>query len=208
MANQKHILVYIARHGTTDLNKKDSFRGPIDAPLDKSGIADANALATLFEPIELSYIFHSDKKRTRMTAETVARRKHMETIANPDFQAWNVGMLAGQPKNEENLQIIEYYIRNPEKAIPEGESLNVFKNRVRPLIGEAIDLALECGVPVLIVAHSSVVHEVGSVLANDTQHTLVEPGGVCAIYVQNGKLDAEPIFKPREKAQRSGDVVT
>lgn len=209
MAGQKHILVYVARHGTTDLNQQDAFRGPIDAPLDKAGFRDAHALAHYMKPIELSHIIHSDKKRTRETAHIVAERKGMEPLANPGLQAWNVGNLGGQPKTDENLDLVEWHVNHPDIPLPGGQSLNEFKTQVRPLIAEAIDKAIEIGVPILLVAHSSVIHEIGSMLAGDHDHTLVEPGGVTAIYIQDGRLDAEPVFKPRATAPaRRGEILT
>ena len=197
MAGQKHILAFVARHGETTLNAQDCFRGPIDAPLDKNGIADAHQLAKYFNPIEISHIFHSDKKRTRMTAETVSRAKDLPVYPNADLQAWNVGDLGGQPKTPENLAIVDYHVEHPNIPYPGGESLNQFKSRVRPLVQDAIDMGLKTGIPPLLVAHSSVIHEVGSMIGGHHEYALVEPGGVVAITIQDGKLDVEPIFKPR-----------
>jgi broad specificity phosphatase PhoE len=201
---EKHVLCYVARHGTTDLNQKNAFRGPIDAPLDKAGWRDAHQLAYYFEPIELSVIVHSDRKRTRSTAGLIAKSKdNIEVIENPGLRAWNVGDLGGQPKNKENEALVDWHVKHPDVPLPGGESLAAFKSRVRPLLAAAIDAAVKCGVPVLLVAHSSVIHEIGSMLSNDHEHTLVEPGGVAAIYIQNGKLDAEPVFKPRPKSSHA-----
>lgn len=196
---QKHILVFVARHGTTDLNAKDAFRGPVDAPLDKAGFRDANQLAHYFEPIELSHIFHSTKKRTEATAKLIAEPHGIKPISNAELCAWNVGNLGGKPKNDENNAIVEWHVEHPDVPLPGGESLHEFQARVQPIIAEAIDEATKIGVPILLVAHSSVIHEIGNMMSGDHDHTLVEPGGVCAIYVQNGKLDAEPIFKSRVK---------
>jgi uncharacterized phosphatase len=209
MAGQKHILVYAARHGTTDLNQQDAFRGPIDAPLDKAGFQDAHKLAALFMPIEISVIFHSDKKRTRETAKTVAALKGMEVYANPNLAAWNVGDLGGQPKNEENLELVKWHVEHPDVPLPGGESLNAFKTRIHPLIVDAVDIGLKTGVPPLLVVHSSVIHEIGTMIGGHHEYSLVEPGGVAAIYIQDGELDVEPIFKPRpESGQHRAEIMT
>lgn len=199
MAGEKHILVYVARHGTTDLNVANAFRGPVDVPLDKAGWRDANTLAYYFEGIDLCVIVHSDKSRTRETAKTIAS-KHpgIKLIENSGLNAFNVGILGGKPKNEENLAIVQRHVQNPDDPIPGGESLNQFRGRVRPLIQEAVNLGLQTGVAPLLVTHSSIIHEVGMIIGGHHEYTLVEPGGVAAIYIQNGKLDAEPIFKPRK----------
>jgi len=204
------IVAYFVRHGTTDLNQQNAFRGPIDAPLDAAGIRDANKVATLFEPIDISYIFHSDKKRTRKTAEIISERKpDVEVFSNPNLSAWNVGDLGGELKSEENLKIVEYHVHNPDVAIPGGESFNDFKSRIRPLLQDAIEMGLHSGVPPLLVVHSSVIHELGSMIGGHHEYTLVEPGGVAAAYVDNGELDAEPIFRPRiESGSPRHEVVT
>src|SRR6266516_4780399 len=127
MPGEKHILVYLARHGSTDLNTSGCFRGPINAPLDTRGWNDANHLGYYFKPIDLAAIFHSDKQRTRETAAVVKREKepeeHVDTFENHDLQALNVGDLAGQPKDKENLKIVGWHVDNPEVPLPGGESL-------------------------------------------------------------------------------------
>jgi probable phosphoglycerate mutase len=201
LPSEKHILVYIARHGTTDLNKSDSYRGPIDAPLDKSGWRDANALAFYFEPVEICAIVHSDRKRTRATADLIAERKGVEAETNPNLRAWDVGDLGGKPKSKENEELVDWHVAHPSIPLPGGESLDEFKARVQPLIRDAIKLGAHAFAPLLIVAHSSVIHEVGTMIGGSHEYTLVEPGGVAAIYVQSGKLDAEPVFKARPRSK-------
>jgi broad specificity phosphatase PhoE len=202
LASQKHILVYLARHGTTDLNQQDAFRGPIDAPLDAKGRRDAHQLAYYFEPIDLAAMALSDRKRARETAHIIANHKQIPLsmiVENEGLRAWNVGDLGGQVKTPENIAFVDDHVKHPEVPLPGGESLNAFRARVRPLITEAIDIAIRVGEPVLLVAHSSVIHEVGTMVGGHHEYTLVEPGGVAAIYIENGKLDAEPIFKPRPR---------
>lgn len=199
--SEKHILAYVARHGTTDLNQQNAFRGPIDAPLDAAGKRDAHKLAFYFEPIDVSCIIHSDRKRTRTTADIIAQRKaDIDVSENAGLRAWDVGDLGGKPKNEENEAIVAWHVAHPNIPLPGGESLDQFKARVRPLIADAIDMGIHSGVPPLIVAHSSVIHEVGAMIGGHHEHTLVEPGGVAAIYVAGGKLDAEPVFKARPRS--------
>ena len=51
------VCVYVVRHGRTTLNKDGKFRGNANPPLDEVGIKQAETLAELFEPIDLSHIF-------------------------------------------------------------------------------------------------------------------------------------------------------
>lgn len=202
MAGQRHILVYAVRHGTTELNQQDCFRGPLDVPLDEQGIRDAHRLKYYFQPLELSFIFASSKQRAAETARIIATPKQLKPILKDSLHAWNVGEFAGKPKSEYG-QALEMYVCNPDMPVPGGESLNAFKGRVRPLYRQAMEIGLKTGKPVMVVAHSSLIHEVGAMLHGDHEHTLVEPGGVAAIYVQDGKLMSEPIFKAVQRATSS-----
>lgn len=207
--SNKTVLVYLARHGTTVANQNNEFRGPLNFPLDKKGIRDAHQLGFYFKDMELfPVIFCSSKIRAVDTARIIneAREEPLKVQQNDGLCAWNVGFLGGKEKTEENEAVIDYYASNPELAIPKGESLNDFKFRVRPLIKNAIEIADRSGLPVLIVVHSSVIHEVGSLLYDDHKSVIVEPGGVAAIYYDNGKLEAEPIFKERSASSKADHI--
>ncbi len=198
MAKPNEILLYVARHGTTILNQHNCYRGPLDPELDGQGWRDAHALSFYFEPIDISGIFYSPKKRSRHTAMLVKdKRSELPVYAeHPNLQALNVGNLGGLEKTPETEAIVQCHIDDPDLPFPGGESLNAFRNRVRPLLGHGVKMAMEYGTPVLIVAHSSIVHEIGELFNGDHSSTLVEPGGVAAVYISNGQLKAEPIFKP------------
>jgi broad specificity phosphatase PhoE len=187
-------LIYAARHGHTKLNG-NGFRGSIDVPLTKEGIQDAHKLAFFFEPIEVCCIVSSDKVRATETAKIIADRKCSCFHETESLRAWDVGMFSGKPKNAENKKLLEYYIANPEVPIPDGESLNDFKRRVRPCLIEACDLANENGMPMLLVVHSSIIHEMGSLFNGNQHSTLVWPGGAAAAFVKGDTIKAEPVFK-------------
>jgi len=193
---EPQILAYLVRHGTTVLNAKGCFRGNLDPSLDAKGRADAHSLARLFKNIDIGAIVCSDRDRTTETAELIGAAKNMTVHKTTSLRALDVGDLSGKPRNKENTDILEGYINSPDTPIPGGESLNNFKTRIRPCFDDAVDTAEEMGKPILMVAHSSVIHELGDVLYHDHKHILVEPGGVVALYIRDGKLGAEPIHKP------------
>lgn len=209
---EKQIVLYVARHGTTDMNMENKFRGDANPTLDAKGYRDANELAFYFEPIELSFIVSSAKKRAATTAEVISLQKTMREavddncdfdlhpILNEELFPWNLGDFGGKPKNEENMRAVQRYITNPDLQVPGGTSLNEFRARVRPLFKEAIEASLNCGTPGLLVVHSSVIHELGETLTGNHEAGHVRPGGVAAVYIQNGQLGVEPIFKSDLKA--------
>jgi broad specificity phosphatase PhoE len=207
------IVLYCARHGSTSLNGgaggKDCFRGKVDVPLDKQGFADAHQLASLFSSIDLGFLVHSDRVRAAQTADVIAQRKEMDAQPTSSLRAWNVGCFSGKPKTPENEAAVEWYVDNPDEQIPEGESLNQFKARVRPAIWEAIEMSNHVGEPGLLVVHSSIIHEISSMFHNNHEAELVEPGGAVAIYLDPIKgLKSEAIFKSRKSAPSKADTVS
>lgn len=206
-ANSTPVL-YVARHGRTVLNASNSFRGNANPPLDSVGIKQAEELHKIFEPIELSHIFCSPKIRSTKTAEIISKDKHIPLHKVDSLQALNVGKFSGQKRDRESEAALQKYLDDPDTVIPDGESLNQFKSRVTPCLQQAIEMFSKCGVPSLFVAHSSVCHEVGSILYGDHKSILVEPGGVIAVYFDGSKLQAKPIHKPMTASKTKAGTIT
>lgn len=204
--NDAHVCCYVVRHGRTTLNASGSFRGNVNPPLDSVGLQQAEKLAELFQDKDISAIFSSEKQRATKTADTIAKGRSIPIHQSPNLTALNVGHLSGQKRTPENIKLLISYLDNPECVIPGGESLNQFKSRVDPCIEQAIKIGLDCGCPAMIVAHSSIIREVGSVVYGDHKKTLVEPGGAVAIYIKNGKYEAEPIYRPMTNAGKADTI--
>jgi broad specificity phosphatase PhoE len=185
------------------LNAQNAFRGNANPELDTVGVKQARELARLFESIDISHIFCSDRLRATKTAEIMAAAKNAPVHQSTSLRALDVGEFSGELRTPESEAALQVYLDSPDEQIPGGESLNEFKSRIVPCIQEAIDIYCECGTPSLIVAHSSVVHEVGFLAHGEHKSVLVEPGGAIAVYVTNGKLGAEPIFKPIKASGKS-----
>jgi broad specificity phosphatase PhoE len=156
------------------------------------------------QAIELSFIVTSAKERAKQTADVISVAQKIEDkknfnlcpYPNERLFAWDVGNFSGKPKNQENLDKLQEYIDDPSLVVPGGESLGYFRDRVRPLIHEAIETSDELGAPGLLVVHSSIIHELGEMFHKDHTAALVKPGGLAAVYVSNGMLKVEAIFKP------------
>ena len=202
------VCVYVVRHGRTTLNKDGKFRGNANPPLDEVGIKQAETLAELFEPIDLSHIFCSDKQRAVKTAEILAKGKGAKVHESEGLRALNVGDFSGTPRNEESESCLQTYLDDPDSVIPGGESLNDFKARIQPCLQQAIELFGETGVPPLLVAHSSVVHEIGSLVHGDHKKVLVEPGGAVAVFFDGSKMNAQPIYRPVSKVGTAAQIIT
>jgi broad specificity phosphatase PhoE len=196
MSTEK-IVAYFVRHGTTELNEQNRFRGPTDVPLDDKGQEDAEKLRDHFSNVQLGDAYTSDKQRAVSTGQTILDPKGLVANQTSDLHAWNVGYLAGDEKDkDENKASIDYHTAQPDKVIPGGESLNQFRKRVRTPILNSIRKGHESGVPSITIAHSSVIHELGNLVNGDHTSTLVEPGGVVAVSHDGKKYSAKPILNP------------
>lgn len=201
-------ILFVARHGQTVLNASNCFRGNKDPSLDEKGFRDAHRLASFFQDEPLSFIVSSDRLRARQTAGVIKNERNLDVHDTPILRALDVGDFSGKKRTAENEEALEHYIDHPDIPIPGGESLNEFKSRVRPALIEAFELADDSGKPGLLVAHSSIIHEVGDWLYGQHKATLVEPGGVLSIYIKDGKIGAEPILKPIRTTDTRTDAKT
>jgi len=186
-----NILAYFARHGTTDANKAGEFRGPSNVPLDDEGKQDAELLRDYFKDIELGTVFASDKDRTMNTAHTIVDPKGLEIHPMKELNALDVGFLAGEPKAE-HQKVVDYFQKHTHQSFPLGESIDAFRERTQPVIRHAIATGKKSGKPTLVVAHSSVIHELNHMLTGDHNQTLVKPGGLVGVFdtPQGPKLQA------------------
>lgn len=199
-------ILYLIRHGRTEMNSRGLFRGKADPALSSLGVKDAEEIPKYLEDhnIQPAFIASSDKLRALQTSKIINTFRVPEDNSEK-LRAWNLGKFSGQPKNEENVAELETYIQNPDLPIPEGESLNEFRDRIIPILQECFKYALQNGVG-FVVAHSSVIHETGTQLNGDHTSLVVEPGGIVAIGFGDGKIVAQRIFKPLRRKESAASV--
>jgi broad specificity phosphatase PhoE len=186
-------VAYFVRHGSTTLNNDDCFRGPINAPLAENGISQGKELHSFFQDKVLGSAYSSDMDRVQHTADLAVGDKGLPTSITPDLRSWNVGKFAGRSKPQHQHEIAMYQ-DNPDEKIPQGESLNQFRNRVQPRIKTAIMAGIHTGVPSVVFTHSSVIHEVSHVLTGDHNYHKVKPGGVLGVMWNGKKLTAKALL--------------
>lgn len=195
--SEPKVVAYFVRHGETALNADGKFRGPLDPPLDNSGLADAQSLGQHFSGVELGDAWSSDKDRAKTTATAILQPKGMTFTPDPNLRSWNVGFMAGRVKAD-HTEDIDYFQRNKDAQIPDGESLNQFRGRVKPAIQRAIHSGISSGKPSITVAHSSILKEVGNVVVGDHNQGNVYPGGALGVTYDGKKLGIKPILKPKK----------
>jgi uncharacterized phosphatase len=64
-------MIYVIRHGQTDLNKERKMQGRMGLPLNEDGIKQAEALRDKLNNINFDFVFSSPQGRAVQTAEIV-----------------------------------------------------------------------------------------------------------------------------------------
>jgi len=137
--------IYLARHGETEYNRCNQIQGRgIDASLNDTGIQQAQAIARHLQDISIQQIFSSSLKRSRQTAETIAKQQRLDILAYRDLDEMDFGILEGKPISEIKSELKHLHERwksgDVHFAFDQGESPNaVFKranNRARMILEE------------------------------------------------------------------------
>lgn len=78
---EHYCMLYLVRHGETEMNVSGLFQGHVDSPLTENGVKQAEELCEILRPIRFDMIFSSDLARAHRTAEilTVDRQLAIET---------------------------------------------------------------------------------------------------------------------------------
>ncbi|HVY10027.1 MAG TPA: bifunctional RNase H/acid phosphatase [Mycobacteriales bacterium] len=126
-------LATLLRHGETPLSIEKRFSGHGDAALTDRGLAQAEAAAGRVLGVGLDVIVSSPLRRTRQTAEIVARRVGVDVVvddgfAETDFGEWE-GLTFGEV-GKASPDALREWLDDPNIAPPGGESMAATAKRV------------------------------------------------------------------------------
>jgi broad specificity phosphatase PhoE len=144
----------LARHGETEWNVEEVFRGRIDVELNQNGIKQAELLAEYLSELKIEAVYSSPLKRALKTAEAVARRHRLRVETNPglndcDFGQWQ-GLSLREVKDKYK-KLYRQWAESPQLVkIPGGESLEGVRERALKVVNGVI--AKHSGA-VVLVAH-------------------------------------------------------
>lgn len=100
------------------------WRGTIDVPPTKKGLADA---LNLGPKLNLDAIYHDNLSRCRLTALALCPNALFEA---PEAGPWNMGELfEGREITPDSLNLATYYVTNPHARPPKGEPFQVYYDR-------------------------------------------------------------------------------
>ncbi len=134
--------IILARHGETEWNVEEVFRGRIDVELNETGIKQAELLAEYLSDSRIDAIYSSPLKRALKTAEIIAgyHKLNVEVAAGLialDYGKWQ-GLLHQEVKDKYK-ELYAEWINSPDKVkMPAGESLNDVKKRATGVMDEVI----------------------------------------------------------------------
>jgi broad specificity phosphatase PhoE len=131
-----NVKIIVVRHGQTEWNKKDIFRGRKDIPLDESGKKQAMLTAGRIAEMGLSVkaVYSSPLHRAMETAESIAKIFGFKVIPKDDLIEYDCGEWEGHCVEEVKKaypQIYSNWLNHPERlVIPGAESLEQVAKRV------------------------------------------------------------------------------
>ena len=146
--------IILVRHGETEWNIKEIFRGRIDIELNETGIKQAELLAEYLSQVEIDAIYSSPLKRALKTAEVIASYHNLDAEIAPGLIDFDYGEWQGLPHQEVKNKYKELYaewIKNPHRVkMPGGESLNDVRRRA---IGVVDDIVSQSEGTIALVSH-------------------------------------------------------
>jgi broad specificity phosphatase PhoE len=134
--------IILVRHGETEWNIEEVFRGRIDIELNEAGIKQAELLAEYLRDLRIDAIYSSPLKRALKTAEMIAGYYNLDVEITPGLIDFDFGQWQGLSHQEVKGRYKELYaqwIKNPHWVkMPAGESLNDVRERAIGVVNRVV----------------------------------------------------------------------
>ncbi len=149
----------LVRHGQTEWNRVERFRGRYDIPLNSTGLEQARRtaqrLAKRWNPVA---IYSSPLSRALQTADAIAQAWDLKVMPNEglidiDYGAWQ-GLSPAEARETWPEQIVDWYERPGLAEIPGGETLQQVRDRAMAVVFQAAEQHI--GRTVVMVSHTVV----------------------------------------------------
>ncbi|HOP86284.1 MAG TPA: histidine phosphatase family protein [Syntrophorhabdaceae bacterium] len=149
--------IYILRHGETQWNKEDVFRGRSDIPLNETGLKQAEMASFYFKNKEIDFIFSSPLLRAVQTAKAVSKTTEKDVEIVEEFIDINFGIWEGLTVKEVERNYphdFAIWVKNPQKLnLRGGETLETVRKRIASGFEKVLS---EKGENLLIVTHRAI----------------------------------------------------
>jgi probable phosphoglycerate mutase len=149
------VKVMLVRHGETDWNREQVFRGRIDVELNHNGREQARALAEATRIFQIDAVYSSPLSRSLETASIAADAHDLDVRIAQGFVDFHYGDWQGLKHQEVKEKFPDLYLRWHESPhlvqIPGGESLEDVRRRSLRELEKIV--ARHEGQTVMIVSH-------------------------------------------------------
>jgi phosphoserine phosphatase len=149
--------ILLVRHGQTEWNRVERFRGRVDVPLNDTGLRQAEAtgrrVADMGRPVAL---YSSPLSRAVKTAEAIARHVNLDVEIHPglidiDYGDWQT--LTPDQVRSQWPEMIDTWYKTPHLAyIPGGETLVELRVRAMWTVNDLA--ARHTGQTIVLVSHT------------------------------------------------------
>jgi len=144
--------IILARHGETEWNVEEVFRGQIDVELNQTGAKQAEMLAEYLGGVKIEAVYSSPLKRALNTAEAIARHHKLRVETSPGITDCDFGQWQGLPLSEvrkKYKKLYQQWAKSPQLVqLPGGESLEGVRERALEVVKGVI--AKHTGAVVLV----------------------------------------------------------
>jgi phosphoserine phosphatase len=162
----------LIRHGETDWNKEDRFRGRSDIGLNQAGQEQARVIAACLTGVKIAAVYSSPLPRALQTAAPLAADHQLQVEPSADLLDIDFGAWEGLSRDEAQTKFPEQYdlwMKAPGRVrFPGGESVRQVRNRIENMLRELSEDHLGETIVLLshrITCHVTLCHVLG--LAND-----------------------------------------
>lgn len=172
-------MIYIIRHGQTELNNRSVLQGRSDYPLNKAGIAQAEAAALGLRGVAFDRVFSSPLVRALQTVRIVA--PGVKPLADERLIEMDYGPYEGADLERPAPELAAFFLDFVRNPAPEGmESLAAVVDRVGAFIEDIRRLPGN----VLISTHAIAMKGILEYLTPDSNGGYWSKYiGNCAVYV-------------------------
>ena len=176
--------IILVRHGETDWNTHQVFRGRVDVPLNKVGLSQAKSVGHSLQGRTIDALYSSPLSRAFETGHMLAEGRNVQVeleigFIDIDFGTWQG--LSHQKVKEEFKDLYTTWLSEPHRvAFPGGESLDEVKVRSKKALEKVVEN--NPGRTVAIVSHR-VVNKVllCTILGLDLSHFWYIRQDTCAV---------------------------
>ncbi len=150
----------LIRHGQTEWNREERFRGRVDIPLNETGKEQAQKIAARLANDPIDAIYSSPLQRALQTARPLADFKHLQVQTEPGLNDISFGALEGLKVEEARQafpEIIDKWLNEPGHCkFPKGDSVKGLRTRLEDTLNALS--AIHPDQTIALVSHRVVCH--------------------------------------------------